>query len=222
MIDYKKLYGVSKVKGETTFISYIKKKDDLYQKLIYGFKNNLVKSFDQEIISELRKCYYGIFSGLIYIFSIDTTFSNIDNKAELLIWIFKDKNIKLVKGSTNSTRNILFYEYGQGHLDYNLWIEVEEGNKTWVYDLFSLLKMEKDFYYKLEEPMIEKIYLKDVLDLNKDFSIFSNQYDNLLYEMIDKLKESLEDSPYKELLIPEIIRYKDNISKEKVKCKKFW
>ena len=69
MIDYKKLYGVSKVKGETTFISYIKKKDDLYQKLIYGFKNNLVKSFDQEIISELRKCYYGIFSGLIYIFS---------------------------------------------------------------------------------------------------------------------------------------------------------
>lgn len=222
MIDYKKLYGVSKVKGETTFISYIKKKDDLYQKLIYGFKNNLVKSFDQEIISELRKCYYGIFSRLIYIFSTDTTFSNIDNKAELLIWIFKDKNIKLVKGSTNSTRNILFYEYGQGHLDYNLWIEVEEGNKTWVYDLFSLLKMEKDFYYKLEEPMIEKIYLKDVLDLNKDFSIFSNQYDNLLYEMIDKLKESLEDSPYKELLIPEIIRYKDNISKEKVKCKKFW
>lgn len=222
MIDYKKLYGVSKVKGETTFISYIKKKDDLYQKLIYGFKNNLVKSFDQEIISELRKCYYGIFSVLIYIFSTDTTFSNIDNKAELLIWIFKDKNIKLVKGSTNSTRNILFYEYGQGHLDYNLWIEVQEGNKTWVYDLFSLLKIEKDFYYKLEEPMIEKIYLKDVLDLNKDFSIFSNQYDNLLYEMIDKLKESLEDSPYKELLIPEIIRYKDNISKEKVKCKKFW
>lgn len=140
----------------------------------------------------------------------------------MLIWIFKDKNIKLVKGSTNSTRNILFYEYGQGHLDYNLWIEVEEGNKIWVYDLFSLLKMEKDFFYKLEEPMIEKIYLKDVLDLNKDFSIFSNQYDNLLYEMIDKLKESLEDSPYKELLIPEIIRYKDNISKEKVKCKKFW
>ena len=133
-----------------------------------------------------------------------------------------DKNIKLVKGSTNSTRNILFYEYGQGHLDYNLWIEVEEGNKTWVYDLFSLLKMEKDFYYELEEPKIEKIYLKDVLDLNKDFSSFSNQYDNILYEMIDKLKESLEDSPYKELLIPEIIRYEDNISKEKVKSKKFW
>lgn len=222
MIDYKKLYGVSKVKGETTFISYIKKKDDLYQKLMYGFKNNLVKSFDQEIISELRKCYYGVFSELIYIFSTDTTFSNIDNKAELLTWIFKDKNIKLVKGSTSSTRNILFYEYGQGHLDYNLWIEVEEGNKTWVYDLFSLLKMEKDFYYELEEPKIEKIYLKDVFDLNKDFSSFSNQYDNILYEMIDKLKESLEDSPYKELLIPEIIRYEDNISKGKVKSKKFW
>lgn len=222
MIDYKKLYGVSKVKGETTFISYIKKKDDLYQKLMYGFKNNLVKSFDQEIISELRKCYYEVFSGLIYIFSTDTTFSNIDNKAELLTWIFKDKNIKLVKGSTNSTRNILFYEYGQGHLDYNLWIEVEEGNKTWVYDLFSLLKMEKEFYYELEDPMIEKIYLKDVLDLNKDFSSFSNQYDNLLCDMIDKLKESLEDSPYNELLIPEIIRYEDNISKEKVKSKKFW
>ena len=103
-----------------------------------------------------------------------------------------------------------------------MWIEVEEGNKTWVYDLFSLLKMEKDFYYELEQPKIEKIYLKDVLDLNKDFSSFSNQYDNILYEMIDKLKESLEDSPYKELLIPEIIRYEDNISKEKVKSKKFW
>ena len=25
MIDYKKLYGVSKVKGETTFISYLKR-----------------------------------------------------------------------------------------------------------------------------------------------------------------------------------------------------
>ena len=70
--------------------------------------------------------------------------------------------------------------------------------------------------------LVFHIDLKDVLDLNKDFSIFSNQYDDLLYEMIDKLKESLEDSPYKELLIPEIIRYKDNISKEKVKCKKFW
>ena len=49
MIDYKKLYGVSKVKGETTFISCIKKKRNI--KILLLLHISAIESADTLIIA---------------------------------------------------------------------------------------------------------------------------------------------------------------------------
>lgn len=220
MIDYKNTFGMEKVNGETSFITSVKKNKTRNKLLSDGIAYGKVKSFDQDIITDLRKCYFDTFSGLMYMYLSETSFCNISSKAKLFAWILRDKNFKLVKGNIYSTKNTLFYIYGVKHLDYNLWFEVVEGNKEWVYDLYSLLKIEKNLYYELEEPVIEEIYLKDEIDLEHDHSNYNNKYDSLIYEMLDSIENELENHPYRELLEPEIVKYRSDISR-KIKKKSF-
>ena len=147
MLEQKE-YGSIKLNKETVLNHYIsqnKEKLDLYNQAIADGK---ITDFDQVILTRLRKLYYGIYSGLIYMYFEPTNFNNIGNKAELMTHVLEDKQYQLVHGNIDSTRNIPFFMYGVEHLDYNSWLEVQEGQKVWVYDLFSMLKIEKSVYYK--------------------------------------------------------------------------
>ena len=63
-----KEYGSIKLNKETVFHHYIsqnKEKLVLYNQTVIDGK---ITDFDQVILTRLRKLYYGIYSGLIYIF----------------------------------------------------------------------------------------------------------------------------------------------------------
>ena len=143
---------------------------------------------------------------------------------ELLTHALEDKKFQIVHGSVDSTRNIKFFMYGVQHLDYNSWIEVEEGTTTWVYDLFSLLKFEKSLYYELEHPTVSKIIPGDaVLNHperdNEDFSTFHDGFVELLFKQMPMMEKNMDKHPFKDILAPELTRFKTDINYEDLKLR---
>lgn len=211
------LRGSIKLDGETVFHHYIsqdKNKLDIYNKAVAEGK---ITHFDQTTITRLRKLYYGLYSGLIYMYMEPTTFNNIGNKVELLTYVFEDKKYNLVYGDTDSTQNISFFMYGVEHLDSNSWIEVEEGNKTWVYDTFSLMRIEKEVYYKLENPKVNKVVPKRaIMELpgrdREDYTVYYDGFNFMLIGFFGQLDKLMDYHPFKQILAPEITRFKKEIN----------
>ena len=143
---------------------------------------------------------------------------------ELLTHALEDKKFQIVHGSVDSTRNIVFFMYGVKHLDYNYWIEVDEGTTTWVYDLFSMLKFEKSLYYELENPVVSEIIPRDVIlnhpgrDDNK-FLTFHDGFIELLFKQMPIIEKNMENHPFKDILVPELTRFKANINYEDLKLR---
>ena len=146
-----------------------------------------------------------------------TDFNNIGNKVELLTHVFEDKDYNIFHGDIDSTRNIPFFKYGVKHLDFNSWIEVEEGNKTWVYDTFSLLRIAKDVYYKLENPKVKKVIPKRAIMEHPgrdrdDYTIYYDGFNYMLIGIFKDLENNMDSHPFKDILAPEITRFKKEIN----------
>lgn len=184
-----------------------------------GISSGKIMNFDQTTLTRLRKLYYGFYSGLIYMYYESTNFNNIGNKVELLTYAMEDKEYQIVHGDIDSTRNIPFSMYGVEHLDFNTWLEVKEGQKVWVYDFFSMLKIEKNVYYKLENPKVNKVIPKSVIMSHPgrerdDYCTYHNGFDFMLIDIIPNIEKKMETHPFKEILSPEIIRFKKEINFE--------
>lgn len=207
--------------GETIFyhnISQNPEKLAIYNKAISEGK---ISDFDQTTLTRLRKLYYGFYSGLIYMYYEQTNTNNIANKAELLTHVLEDKDYELVHGDTDSTRSIPFSTYGKEPLNFNSWFEVKEGQKVWVYDLFSMLRIEKSVYYKLENPNVEKIFSKDSIMSHPgrerdDYSEYHDGMNFMLVEILPKMEKNLPNHPFKEILAPEITRFKKDIDYDNI------
>lgn len=217
----KDLYGSIKLNGETVFfhnLSQDKDKLQLYKKAISEGK---ITDFDQITLTRLRKLYYGLYSSLIYMYYEPTNFDNISNKVELLTHVLEDKDFQVVHGDTDSTRDILFPLYGISHLDFNSWLEVKEGQKVWIYDLFSMTKIEKSVYYRLENPNVTKIISKSLIMNHPgrdrdDFKTYHNGFDFMLIKLIPEMEKDMPNHPFAHILIPEITRFKKEIDFEKL------
>lgn len=217
MMDFKDLYKTIKLDGETVFYHYIsqdKDKLDIYKKALSEGK---ITDFDQTTITRLRKLYYGLYSGLIYMYMEPTTFNNIANKVELLTHVFEDKKYNIVHGNVDSIKNIMFSMYGVEHLDFNSWVEVEEGNKTWVYDTFSMMKIEKEVYYKLENPEIKQVIPKKVIMEHPgrdrdDYTFYHDGFNYVLIGVFEQLEKNMDSHPFKHILAPELTRFKKEIN----------
>jgi len=206
--------------NKTVFYQHISKTPE--KKLLFdkAYDIGLIKEFDQGTMTKLRKLYFSCLSGILYLFGEETSISNIGNKILLLTHALENEEFELVHGETNSTREIMFSQYGQEHLDFNSWIEVKKGNKTWIYDPFSLLMFSKDIYYKLEEPdLIKKIPKIAVISHpsreEDDFFKMSDEW--LLPEFLPKYEIKAEKSPYKDLLKTEIMRIKNKANYDDIK-----
>ena len=221
MKDKNKLHNTIKLDGETIFIHNIKQDKEKLEIFNKALQERKIELFDQTIISRLRKLYYGFLTGLIYVYYEPTNNDNIGNKAELFTHAISDKEYKLVHGKTDST-NIPFFMYGVENLDSNIWFEVKEGHKTWVYDIFSLLKIEKSIYYKLENPKvskaIDKKYIVNHPGREEDeYNTYHNGMDFMLLKMIPEMEKKMSAHPFKDILSSEISRFKNQVDFETIK-----
>lgn len=211
----------NKLNGETLFFHNLSLYNDKLEIYIKALSERKITNFDQTALTRLRKLYYGLYSGLIYMYYEPTNFNNIGNKAELLTHTMEDKEYQIVHGDTDSTRNIPFFMYGVEHLDFNSWLEVKEGQKVWVYDLFSMLKIEKETYYRLEHPEIKQIISKSTIMNHPgrerdDFKTYHNGFDYMLIGIIPEMEKNMPNHPFADILIPEITRFKKEIDFEKL------
>lgn len=213
------LYGSVKLNKETAFFHNLSQDRDKLQLYKTAVLEGKISNFDQTTLTRLRKLFYAFYSGLIYMYYEPTDFNNIGNKVELLTHVLEDKKFQIVHGDVDSTRDINFFMYGLKHLDFNSWIEVEEGQKTWVYDLFSLLRIEKNVYYQLEHPSINKVIPGEVV-LNhpgrdrEDYTIFHDGFIEILFSQMPIMEKSMSKHPFKEILVPELMRFKNDINYE--------
>lgn len=206
---------------ETIFYKNLEKHKDRLELYKKGIEERNIKEFDLEILSKLKKTNYGGIPGNIYIYAFPTNFETIGNKVEILAWIFRDIDFKIVHAKTNSTEEIMFYEYKSKHLDCNSWIEIQDGTKEVVIDPFSNLMIEKELYYKLENPVIIQTYTSEDVKNHPargddDFSSEYGSYDSLLIIM-EFLEKTIQDSPYKEYLEKEVDKLKSKIDFDKMK-----
>lgn len=207
---------------ETIFhhhISQNKEKLEIYNN---GIKNGKIRYFDEKARRRLSRLYYGMYSGLIYMYAFPTDFNNISNKMELLSHVLFDKKYTIVHGETDSTREIPFFMYANtNHLDSASWVEVEEGNTTWVYDPFSLLQMERDTFYKLEHPEVKSKITSDYINSHParqddDYTFHHDGGDYMLLTIFPQLEEYLPHHPYSDILGPELDRYKKDIDYDSI------
>lgn len=180
-----------------------------------GIKKGLIQPFDQEVLTNLRNLYYGCISGIIYIYGMATDCGTIANKMILLRYALDDRNFQIVHGNTYSTENIFFDKYNN-NLDNNSWIEVKEGNKEWVYDPFSLLKIEKNLYYQIEEPEVFRIISKKDVEshpgrIDDDYYRFDEGGKEFLTFILPSIEKNLKNNPHKDFLKAEISRFKEEV-----------
>lgn len=216
MQDLDSLRGSIKLDGESLFFHYLSQNKEKLEMYLEGLKSGKISFFDQSLLTRLRKMYFGYYSAIIYLFATPTSFSNIGNKVELLAHALDNKEYRIVHGETDSTRKIPFFMYGVEHLDFNSWIEVEEGNRTWVYDTFSLMRFDKELFYSLENPKITSIIPKSRIHQDdyddRQFRQYTNGFDFMLLKIIPALERSLSKHPFKSILETEISRFKSCIN----------
>ena len=206
---------------ETIFYSHIKENTNrlaLYNK---GISDGKIQEFNLELLAKLKKTIYGGIPGNIYLYAFPTNFETIGNKIEILAWVFKNEKYKIIHANTNSTKEIMFYKYNSKHLDFNSWIEVKNGPKEYVIDPFSMLMIEKELYYEIENPEIIKVITSDEIDNHSirsdiDFSEAFASYDSLLI-LMDTLEQLAKISPYKKYLEKEIEKLKAKVDYNQMK-----
>lgn len=197
-------------------LSHNREKMKIFQE---AYQQGLIQSFDEEVLNRLRHVYYGCLSGLLYLYVTPTSFLNIGNKLEILTHVFSDIDYRVVHGEIESTRKIMFAKYGVEHLDFNSWIEVKQDDKVWVYDTFSMLKIERGTYYKLEDPLIRKIIKKSTIEAHParyedDFSMIRDEW--MLVGFIPKIEQSLVNNPHRDMLEIELAKFKCEVDYDDV------
>lgn len=222
MAEFDKLKDSIQLDGETVFYHHLKQNEEKLAIYNQAAKDGKISDFDPFILTRLKKLFYAFYSGLIYMYSEPTSFSNIGNKADLMTFVLEDRDYKLVKGETDSIREIPFFMYaGVEHLDIDLWFEVQEGHRVWVYDFFSMLKMEKSVFEKLEHPKIMQVYAKSSIVNHpgrdkSSYQRYSNFFDFMMIQFFDEMEKNMARHPFKHILAPEISRYKQYIDLEGV------
>lgn len=225
MVDFEdNLKGSIKLDGETVFFHHLSQDMNKLKVFRDALERGKITCFDQNTISRLRKMYYGFYSALIFMFYAPTSFNNIGSRVELLCHALEDKDFQIVHGMTDSAREIPFFMYGVEHLDIDSWLEVREGHKIYVYDLFSLMKFEKDVFYALEHPDVQSVVLKSTIQNHKmydenSFKTLTDAFNIVLAGTIPEMEKNMPNHPFKDILIPEISRYKEFIHFDDIELK---
>ncbi len=129
--------------------------------LIWGFSNNSVKLYDDELIEKLRDVYYGDFPASIILLSNFLSNGHCYKRALLLAsaLLDTDDDIKLVYASINSIKlNPTMKDFSSDHC---FVLRTTKDNKQLVYDTSNGLVYDKKIYWKIEKPKVRKVNDKD-------------------------------------------------------------
>ena len=147
--------------------------------LIKGMKANKVFSYPKELFDRLRPFCIGGFPASIMLFINEMCNGKCYDRAMLMQLAFKDATV--VHADINSLRcqkDCISPEHA--------FVETKAfgGNRTWVIDTSIGLIYEKNFYYKIENPKINKVFTKEQCMQNPDIvDILASNFENDKYAL---------------------------------------
>lgn len=199
---------------------YKRRRDTLIE---YGFKNGLVKEYDDETLKNLRSVSIGGVPGDIYIMSYTTTSGNCRKCARLATFAFPEDDFEIIDAIVDGVNLAPFNieEFRGQDIEYGLHTFALRKNKnglSWVYDTTHGLIIEKNLYFKIENPEVRRIITKEEFQdseeyyeikdadfetekyllplslptIEEDASSLEHRYDRILLERIKELKEEID------------------------------
>ena len=190
----------------------------------YGIKTGRIHSYEKELIENLRHVYYGGIPASILLLCEEVCNGFCYDRGVLVTLGFSDDDFRVVDADIDGIKLNPKYidknrENQDPHYASHCFAErTKSDGTTWVYDTSMGLVIEKDLYYKMENPQITKINSKQETlnfceyqdiknsNINKDkyvlplilpnieyiASISSGIYHEELRQEIDLFKEKLD------------------------------
>ena len=160
------------------------KKDLVYLKhqilMIHGIASDKITDFDDELYNKLNKVYFNSIPVSILVKYLDSN-NFPEYSADRIAATFLSISDALLARGKIDYFNL---EYGMENIIYE-WLEIGD----YVYDLITMLRFKKDYYYKMFSPKeINKITKKDYL-LDDDNI---REYNFAITTNIDDLKPNTE------------------------------
>lgn len=211
------------VDNVTLWNLYKKKKLDL---LYYGLKNELVKRYDEDLLSKLRDVYYGGMPASILLLFKKFCGGFCFDRAVLIAHALKDDDYKLVYAHIDAIAlNPKEQENIKKDKRTSIHCYVErtlENGEVWVYDTTLGFCIEKKLYDQIENPVVTHTNSKEKTIAFIEYQEVENRdvtkdrYTPLI--MIPIIERSLEQSKYvnDDLLRREIELFKEKINYEEL------
>lgn len=131
----------------------LKQRDRIFY---YGMKHGKVFPYPDQLFERLRPFNVGGFPASILLFENELCNGHCYDRAMLMQLPFDDARV--VHADIETLRITCGEKYAE-----HAFVETEEfgGDKTWVIDTSMGLIYDKDFYYKMEKPKINRVFTKE-------------------------------------------------------------
>ena len=183
----------------------LKKRDKM---LVYGLKNKLVFPYPDILFDYLRPYCVGGFPASIMVLINEMCNGHCYDRAELMQLAFDD--CQIVHADIESLRITCGEEFAE-----HAFVETPEfgGGKTWVVDTSIGLIYDKDFYYKIEKPKVNRVISKEqVMQSRSIQSIIASNFEEDKYSLtltMPNIERVVEQSNHIGTYM-----YKDKVRKE--------
>jgi len=210
---------VARILDKLKWNLYLAKKDYLYD---YGFDNGFIRTYDEELIENLRNIYYGGIPASIMLLCHEVCDGDCYNMALLMSCGFGDDDFQLVDAKINGI--ILnpemidnYSKYPEKYQNPGVHRFVERTMKdgsVLVYDTSEGFIFEKNLFYKLENPKITNIIDKKEILNYLEYNNQNKSDDNSLLLKLSEIEEAAKKQAdiYKDLLLKEIDLFKKELS----------
>lgn len=151
--------------------------------LLYGMRNGLIKRYDEELISKLRKIYYDGVPASIILLTMHLSNGYCYDRSLLLARAFldSDDDISLIYANVDSIR--LNPKNGNASAEHCVVERITPDGECLIYDTSQGLVFDEKLYWNIENPQVTGIVEKDAIIeylLEND----DNQFDNFNSKLI--------------------------------------
>ena len=167
-----------------------------------GASKGLIQPFEPQLLKRLKNIYYGSVPISVFIGNRDFCNGKCYDRSMLISMGMDD--FLLMRGKVKS----LEIQYGKEKSGHG-WVE----SNGWVYDTSMGFKVEKNLYYKLEQPTdIESYTKEDCLKDEAYMEILNSKINKYSLTCIVPLLEGIAQLTKNNQLIDQIEEFKDQIS----------
>lgn len=151
--------------------------------LLYGMRNGLIKRYDEELISKLRKIYYDGVPASIILLTLHLTNGYCYDRSLLLARAFldSDDDISLIYADVDSIR--LNPKNDNVSAEHCVVERITPDGEYFIYDTSQGLVFDEKLYWNIENPQVTGIIEKDAI-IEYLLENNDNQFDNFNSKLI--------------------------------------